>query len=186
MRKQRGFTLIELVIVILILADLALVAIPVFQDLQTNARNAATKKALASIREAILIYRVGEITSGRSDGSGVGIVAGFPTIGQVTDRTCAEYYNPSKPHILEDPNVSPNPWHYVSVDRGAHRTDARAVCVLSAPWAMGVAINQAALDYAWIYNLNNGAFWAATAENDGDVTVDPSEGCGGGTTENCY
>jgi MSHA pilin protein MshA len=42
MRKNAGFTLIELIAVMLILAILAVVAIPQFVDLRTEARLAAT------------------------------------------------------------------------------------------------------------------------------------------------
>jgi MSHA pilin protein MshA len=42
-RKQAGFTLIELIAVMLILAILAVVAVPQFVDLRTDARRAATQ-----------------------------------------------------------------------------------------------------------------------------------------------
>lgn len=53
--RKRGFTLIELVMVILLLAVLSAVAIPNFIDFRTDAKNAATLGALGALRSAITI-----------------------------------------------------------------------------------------------------------------------------------
>ena len=47
---KRGFTLVELVIVIVILGILATVAMPKFVDLTNQAKNAATQGALGGLR----------------------------------------------------------------------------------------------------------------------------------------
>jgi MSHA pilin protein MshA len=49
MNKQRGFTLIELVVVIIILGVLAAVAVPRFTDLSGDARTAAAKGVAGAI-----------------------------------------------------------------------------------------------------------------------------------------
>ena len=56
MRNQRGFTLIELVIIIVILGILAAVAIPKYQDLSGEAREASARSSLGSMRSAITIF----------------------------------------------------------------------------------------------------------------------------------
>jgi MSHA pilin protein MshA len=54
-RSAEGFTLIELVIVIVILGILAAVAIPKYEDMQEQARSATLKGQLGSIRSAVAI-----------------------------------------------------------------------------------------------------------------------------------
>lgn len=56
MRKSRqGFTIIELVVVIVILGVLAAVAIPKFQNLSSSAKTAAVNGAIAAFKSAAVI-----------------------------------------------------------------------------------------------------------------------------------
>lgn len=87
--NQQGFTLIELIMVIVILGILAATALPKFVDLGSDARKASLKGLEGSIRSAVsivkstyLIRQASPITLG--DGSTVtvgtsGAAAGLPT-----------------------------------------------------------------------------------------------------------
>lgn len=55
--KRRGFTLIELVIVVLVLGIIAAVAAPKLFDVTSSARENGTRQSLTTIRNAIELYR---------------------------------------------------------------------------------------------------------------------------------
>ncbi|MDD5432131.1 MAG: prepilin-type N-terminal cleavage/methylation domain-containing protein [Candidatus Omnitrophica bacterium] len=68
--KKKGFTLIELVMVITILGILSAVALPTFWNLQEDAKRAACRGALGGLRSGISIWYAKTAASG---------AASFPT-----------------------------------------------------------------------------------------------------------
>jgi prepilin-type N-terminal cleavage/methylation domain-containing protein len=54
--NKKGFTLIELMIVVAIIGILAAIAIPKFADLINKSKEGATKGSLSSVRSALQVY----------------------------------------------------------------------------------------------------------------------------------
>ena len=71
-RTQAGFTLVELVTVILILGVLAAVALPRYADLQGKAREAKVKAVAGSMKSAVGLVKASAMAGGVSCGAATG------------------------------------------------------------------------------------------------------------------
>jgi len=73
MKRQAGFTLIELVMVIVILGILSAFALPRFADLGSEARTASLNGALGAVKSASSIAHASFLVSGDSNAGTAGV-----------------------------------------------------------------------------------------------------------------
>lgn len=87
--KQKGFTLIELVVVIALLGILAAFAIPRFASLESEARSAVTQGLSGSIRSAAAMAHGLHLATGAAavdmEGNTIDIVNGYPDAETIVD-----------------------------------------------------------------------------------------------------
>ena len=89
--RRRGFTLIELVIVIVILGILSSIALPKFVNLSVQAKEGATKASLGGVRSGIAMWYANYAVTNNG-------ATAWPTIGNITDGSVMVQPFPVNPY----------------------------------------------------------------------------------------
>ena len=92
-RSDAGFTLVELLIVVVILAILASVVIPQFTNVSADAKESSLRSNLATVRQAISLYRVQHNETYPGQGGWAEFVTQLTT-GTASDGTPGSKYGP--------------------------------------------------------------------------------------------
>ncbi len=134
-----GFTLIELIAVVVILAILAGVALPTYFDHQKKARESATKGTLGGVRAGVASFYANEAING---------TAAYPTFAQLTGvGTVMQEIMPDNP--------------YTTTPKNNNVLDATTTWVENPPAVI-------AGGEAWAYDNTVGKFWANTISGVGE------------------
>jgi len=125
--NRRGFTLIELVMVIVIIGILAAIAIPRFVDLTGQADQAATRGGLGAIRAAAAIKFANQVaTSGGTNQSwpllsGTDFAGGLIPTNQLNNQSAITHTN-----VTMGNTTSASGWWYVTGDQDDNAAAGRA------------------------------------------------------------
>lgn len=105
-KRNHGFTLIELIIVIVLLGLLSAAALPKFSDLESKARSASESGVIGALRSAMAISHADWLANNKPssitlEGTSITMsTQGYPeytatagTAGTMTDAKCLEVYN---------------------------------------------------------------------------------------------
>lgn len=133
-RRSSGFTLVELVIVIVVLGILSAVAVPKFFDFTTDAKEAACKGALGGVRSAVANYYAYTATPAGG---------GTPTWPSLVQLTTS--------NTVMAQGIPDNPYS----------TSATKNAVVAGT-TMGTPVTSGTTG-GWCYNATTGEFWADTA-----------------------
>ena len=154
--KNAGFTLIELVVVIIVLGVLAVIAAPKFINLKSDANRAAIKSAVGSIKSSVSLFKSKTLTSGNN-------LTDVVTFSEITGSNHqpwaatatgtgfnAGYATP--PEIFKAAGLDVNDWRYrIYVENGSYAVAAapKSILDIAQPTASQVKATNCYFNYHW-------------------------------------
>ncbi len=161
----KGFTLIELVMIILLLAILAAVGIPGLIEMRIETKNNSTLGALGNLRAAILMA---EIRIRKSENM-TSEAAKFPTLQELKDNSFSESRGTLKGERIFEGEGIRNPWSialYGEKDAMGFLDCGKEKGVLSSA--------EGSSQRGWCYSETTGEVWANSNQN-GSAAIQKSE-----------
>lgn len=163
MKNKRGFTLIELIMVILLVAILAVVAIPQFIDYRLEAKNATTVNILGTLRTGIALqYGQSMLRCDQTAGVWPSLTAlNANDMSAVAPCNAGQIVTAAEVQFIAQPTIPANPW-------GSNGTVVACVagqsCLVHCD---PQGCDNVAAAGGWCYNAATGEIWGDTSETCG-------------------
>ena len=135
---QRAFTLIELMVVVVLLAIMAGVALPVYFELETQARKWATKGSLGGVRSGAAQFLINQVVNGSAPT--------YPTLVELTTPGT----------VMLDP-LPENPYKLSNSVSAASAADAAARTTVGGPEGWRYYVDNAANPPVSVFYSNSNA-----------------------------
>jgi prepilin-type N-terminal cleavage/methylation domain-containing protein len=162
---NKGFTMIELVMIVVVLGVIAVIALPKFIDLQMHAKQAADEQIAASVQSGINIYAAQSAVEQRSPM--------YPELLDTASNTNASPENPIFVNILESGGIINTEWYKLtdSMYRGS-AGDIYQYASSSGLFAKAQILSDNILDELEITNFDITPELIDAIENDNTVAFD--------------
>ena len=141
-RNSRGFTLVEILIVVIILGILAAIVIPQFTNASNDARNSSVASTLQTLRGQIELFKIQHADTPPA-ATALAIVLGGKT--NPTDTTQTAATGTLGPYVQSFPTNPANGW--------------------------STATQTAAANYGWVYNVSGGTYTISASNTTGTGTL---------------
>jgi general secretion pathway protein G len=127
-RSSRGFTLVEILIVVIILGILAAIVIPQFTNASNDARNNSTASTLQTLRSQLELFKIQHADTPPQDATALWTVLGGKT--SSTDTTAVNASGTLGPYVQNPPANPVNGF-----------TTAAAAAAANVGWVYSVGTN---------------------------------------------
>jgi general secretion pathway protein G len=161
-KNNKGFTLVEILIVVIILGILAAIVIPQFTNASQDARKSSLTSQLQTVRSQVELYKLQHL-----DQAPPKLVAGGTTAwDDMTVQTNADHTT-----TVEAPATTLPFGPYLQAAPINPLNNSSSVFIVTSDVTLGGP--SGATSEGWIYNTNNGKTWATSAKftkvyNEGD------------------
>lgn len=149
---KSGFTLVEILIVVIILGILAAIVIPQFTNASQDARKSSLTSQLQTIRSQIELYKLQHLDQSPTGLNTAGKIAGATAFAEMVSKT-------DKDHTV---NVSGAFGPYLQATPNNSLASFSDVFVVTTDATPGAASGSTGI--GWVYNKTNGKFWATDTD----------------------